>query len=127
MCIRDRATLFDDGPGYAPAGTPLTITVYARGNLAQPVVLTVASNKGGTFSKTRLTIPAGANGQDSFTYTPAANQVATLTYTSDGQLAGQVPPPRKVFSLTDPVAYAATSLADAALAIIAKYLSLIHI
>jgi endoglucanase len=32
-----------------------------------------------------------------------------------------VPPPRKVFSLADPVAYAATSLADAALAIIAKY------
>lgn len=116
-----QATLYDDGPGYAPAGTPLTITVYARGNLAQPVVLTVASNKGGTLSKSRLTIPAGANGQDSFTYTPAANQVATLTYTSDGQLAGQVPPPRKVFSLTDPVAYAATSLPDAALAIIAKY------
>jgi endoglucanase len=116
-----QATLYDDGPGYAPAGTPLTITVYARGNLAQPVVLTVASNKGGTFSKSRLTIPAGANGQDSFTYTPAANQVATLSYTSDGQLSGQVPPPRKVFSLTDPVAYAATNLADAALAIVAKY------
>jgi endoglucanase len=32
-----------------------------------------------------------------------------------------VPPPRKVFSLADPVAYAATSLPDAALAIIAKY------
>jgi hypothetical protein len=32
-----------------------------------------------------------------------------------------VPPPRKVFSLRDPVAYAATSLTDAALAIIAKY------
>jgi len=116
-----QAALFDDGPGYALAGTPITITVYARGNLAQPVVLTVASNKGGTLSKSRLTIPAGANGQDSFTYTPAANQVATLTYTSDGQLGGQVPPPRKVFSLTDPVAYAATSLADAALAITAKY------
>lgn len=112
-----QATLFDDGPGYAPAGTPLTITVYARGNLAQPVVLTVASNKGGTLSKSRLTIPAGANGQDSFTYTPAANQVATLSYTGDGQ----VPPPRTVFSLADPAGYAATNLADAALAIIAKY------
>ncbi|MEO7885264.1 MAG: cellulase family glycosylhydrolase [Polaromonas sp.] len=116
-----QAALFDDGPGYALAGTPLTITVYSRGNLAQPVVLTVASNKGGTLSKSRLTIPAGANGQDSFTYTPAANQIATLSYTSDGQLAGQVPPPRKVFSLTDPAGYAATSLADAALAVIAKY------
>lgn len=116
-----QATLFDDGPGYAPAGTPITITVYARGNLAQPVVLTVASNKGGTLSKSRLTIPAGANGQDSFTYTPVANQIATLSYTSDGQLSGQVPPPRKVFSLTDPAGYAATNLADAALAIVAKY------
>lgn len=112
-----QATLFDDGAGYAPAGTPLTITVYARGNLAQPVVLTVASSKGGTLSKSRLTIPAGANGQDSFTYTPAANQVATLSYTGEGQ----VPPPRKVFSLADPAGYAATNLADAALAIIAKY------
>lgn len=112
-----QATLFDDGPGYAPAGTPLTITVYARGNLAQPVTLTVASNKGGTLSKSRLTIPAGANGQDSFTYAPVANQVATLSYTGEGQ----VPPPRKVFSLADPAAYAATSLPDAALAILAKY------
>jgi endoglucanase len=112
-----QATLFDDGPGYAPAGTPLTITVYARGNLAQPVTLTVASSKGGTLSKSHLTIPAGANGQDSFTYTPAANQVATLSYAGEGQ----VPPPRKVFSLADPVAYAATNLPDAALAIIAKY------
>jgi endoglucanase len=112
-----QGTLFDDGPGYALAGTPLTITVYARGNLAQPVVLAVTSSKGGTLSKSSLTIPAGANGQDSFTYTPAANQITTLTYTG----AAQVPPPRKVFSLADPVAYAATSLADAALAIIAKY------
>jgi endoglucanase len=112
-----QAALFDDGPGYALAGTPLTITVYARGNLAQPVALTVASNKAGALSKSRLTIPAGANGQDSFTYTPVANQVATLSYTGEGQL----PPPRKVFSLADPAGYAATSLPDAALAIIAKY------
>lgn len=116
-----QATVYDDGPGYSPAGAPLTFTVYARGNLAQPVTLMVASNNGGTLSKSSLVIPAGANGQDTFTFTPAANRVATLTYTSGGQLSGQVPPPRKVFSLTDPVAYAATSLADAALAIIAKY------
>jgi hypothetical protein len=32
-----------------------------------------------------------------------------------------VPPPRKVYSLTDPVAYAATDLRDAARAILAKY------
>jgi endoglucanase len=116
-----QASLFDDGPGYGLAGTPLTITVYARGNLARPVALTVASNNGGILSKSSLLIPAGANGQDTFTYTPAANRVATLSYTSDGQLSGQVPPPRKIFSLSDPVAYAATSLPDAAQAIIAKY------
>ena len=113
-----RASLFDDGPGYAPAGTSVTITVYARGNLANPVNVTVSSSNGGTLSKSVLTIPAGPNGQDTFTYTSEPNRVATLTYSSS---ASQVPPPRKVFSLTDPVAYAATSLADAALAIVAKY------
>ena len=115
------ATLFDDGPGWAPAGTSVTITVYARGNLASPVSLTVSSNNGGTLSKSLLTIPAGANGQDTFTYTSASNRVATLSYVRDGQLAGQVPPPRKIYSLSDPVAYAATSLTDAAMAIMARY------
>jgi hypothetical protein len=116
----DSATLYDDGPGYAPAGTAVTITVYARGNLVNPVYVTVTSNNGGTLSKSVLTIPAGANGQDSYTYTSASNRVATLSY-STSQLGGRVPPARKVFSLTDPVAYVATSLSDAALAIIAKY------
>ncbi|HWI81829.1 cellulase family glycosylhydrolase [Ramlibacter sp.] len=118
-----QAALFDDAGGAAAPGAPVEITVYARGSLGAPVRVTVASSNGGTFSKTVLTIPAGANGQDSFTFTPAANSVATLTYTVEdgGQLGGQVPPPRKVFSLTDPVAYAATSLADAAMAILAKY------
>lgn len=112
------ALLFDDGPGWAGSG-PVTITVYARGNLASAVTLTVSSSNGGTFSKTQLTIPAGANGQDSFTFTPAANSVATLTYTASGGMVP--PPPRKVYSLADPAAYAATSLTDAAMAIIAKY------
>jgi hypothetical protein len=116
----DSATLYDDGPGYALAGTAVTITVYARGNLAKPVTVTVTSNNGGTLSKSVLTIPAGANGQDSYTYTAASNRVATLSY-STSQLGGRVPPARKVFSLTDPVAYASTSLADAAMAIVAKY------
>ena len=116
-----QATLFDDGPGHAPAGSTITITVYARGNLARPVNLTVTSSNGGTLSKSVLTIPAGANGQDTYTYTSAANRVATLSYASDSQLGGQVPPPRRVYSLNDPVAYAATSLSDAAMAIIAKY------
>jgi endoglucanase len=112
-----RATFFDDGPGYAPAGSSVTITVYARGNLAAPVSISVASSNGGTLSKNVLTIPAGANGQDTFTFTSDANRVTTLTYSGPAQ----VPPPRKVYSLADPVAYAATSLADAAMAILAKY------
>jgi hypothetical protein len=116
-----KAVLFDDGPGHAPAGTSVTITVYARGNLANPVTVRVSSNNGGTLSKSTLTIPAGPNGQDTYTYTSAANRVATLTYSSDGQLSGQVPPPRKVYSLSDPVSHAAISLADAAMALIAKY------
>ena len=116
-----QATLFDDGPGYALAGMPVTITVYACGNLARPVRLEVAVKGGGRLSRAQLTIPAGPNGQDSFSFTPAENQVATLAYASDGQLSGQVPPPRKVYSLLDPVAHAATRLEDAAMAIIAKY------
>ncbi|HWI82287.1 cellulase family glycosylhydrolase [Ramlibacter sp.] len=111
------ATLFDDGPGYASSGTSVTITVYARGYLASPVTISVASSNGGTLSKSTLTIPAGANGQDSYTFTSPSNAVTTLTYSG----AAQVPPPRKVYSLTDPVAYASTSLTDAAMAIIAKY------
>ncbi len=116
-----RASLFDAGPGWAPEGTAVTITVYARGNLASPLNLTVTSSNGGMLSKSKLTIPAGANGQDSYRYTSASNRVTTLSYISDGQLGGQVPPPRKVFSLSDPVAYAATSLSDAASAILARY------
>ncbi len=111
-------TLFDDGPGWAGSG-PVTITVYARGNLPNAVTVTVSSSNGGTLSKSQLTIPAGANGQDTFTFTPVANSVTTLTYTASG---GQPPPPpRKVYSLTNPASYAATSLPDAALAILAKY------
>ena len=122
---RSQAALFDDGPGYAPAGTPLTITVYARGCLAAPVTISVATSGGGKLAKSRLTLPAGANGQDTFTYTPAVNEVATLRYTvvgvADGQGAMAVPPPRTVYSLTDPVAHAARNLPEAALAIMARY------
>ncbi|MEO8655570.1 MAG: twin-arginine translocation pathway signal protein, partial [Ramlibacter sp.] len=114
------ATLFDDGPGWAPSGTTVTITVYARGNWVQPVSLVVSSSNGGTFSKTLLTIPAGANGQDTFTFTAPVNTIVTLSYSS---LSAGVspPPPRRIYSLTDPVAYAATSVSDAAMALIAKY------
>ena len=116
-----QATLFDDGPGHARAGMPVTITVYARGNLARPLRVSVAVKGQGKLSKEQLTIPAGANGQDSFSYMPAENQVAVLSYASMDQSSVPVPPPRKVFSLTDPVAHASISLGDAAMAIIARY------
>ena len=116
-----QATLFDDGPGHADGGKPVTITVYARGNLARPVRLAIMLKGKGRLSKQQLTIPSGPNGQDSFSFTPADNQVAVISYASDSQPPVQVPPPRKVYSLDDPVAHAATSLADAAMAIIARY------
>ena len=116
-----QATLFDDAPGYARAGTPVTVTVVARGNLARPLRLAVTVKGRGTLGKDELTIPAGPNGHDSYTYTPADNQVAVLSYAGIGQPGVQVPPARKVFSLTDPVAHASTSLGDAAMAIIARY------
>lgn len=113
----DRATLFDDGGGWSAGGAPVTITVYARGNLVAPVTLTVSSDNGGTFSKQALVIPAGANGEDSFTFVAPAGSVSTLRYAG----APQVPPPRKVYALADPVAFAATDLESAARAILARY------
>ncbi len=115
----EKAAVFDAGPGWALSGTPVTITVYARGYLAAPLTLNVSSSNGGTLSKTALTIPAGANGSDTFTFTSPSNAIATLTYTTAS--AVPPPPPRRIYSLTDPVAYSATNLTDAAMAIIAKY------
>lgn len=115
----DQADLFDAGGGFSAGGAPVTITVFARGHLAAPVALTVASDAGGSFSKTALSIPAGPNGQDSFTFTPAPDSIATLSYQAAS--GRQVPPPRKVYSLADPVAHAATSLEDAARAILARH------
>lgn len=114
------AGLFDDGPGW-PEGGSVTITVYARGNLARPVTLQVASDNGGRLSKTTLTLPAGPNGEDRFTFTPDPDRVTTLTYTAIDPAGRQVPPPRQVFSLANPVGVAATRLADAAMALVAKY------
>jgi hypothetical protein len=113
------ATLFDDGPGYALAGTPITITVYARGYLASPVTVNIGSNNGGTLSTSSITLPAGANPQATYTFAPGADRVTTLTYAVPGGL--NAPPPRTVYSLADPVGYAATNLAHAARAIMAKY------
>ncbi|HUR88276.1 MAG TPA: cellulase family glycosylhydrolase [Ramlibacter sp.] len=113
------ATIFDDGPGYALAGTPITITVYARGYLASPVTVNISSNNAGTLSSSSITLAAGANSQATYTFTPATDRVTTLSYTVSGGL--NAPPQRKVYSLVDPVAFSATSLADAARALIAKY------
>jgi endoglucanase len=114
------ATLFSDGPGWAPSGTTITITVYARGYLAAPVTLSVAASSG-SLSKTTVTLAAGANTQDTFTFTSASNTIATISYSvvSGGS---QPPPARRVFSLSDPVAYAySTHLANGAQALLAKY------
>jgi hypothetical protein len=114
-----RAALFDEGPGWLPAGTTATFTLRARGFLAAPLTVEVAAQGGGSFSKAVLTIPAGANGSDSFSFTPASAGVALLTYSSPG--GHQVPPARKVYSLADPVAHAAVQLSDAAHAVLARY------
>jgi endoglucanase len=119
-----QASLFDDGPGYARVGEALRITLYARGNLAREVAVEVQASGKGTLSKSRLTIPAGANGMDSFTFTPTADQIASLRYsviTPEGQRPLAAPPVRRIFSLADPVAHAAAKLDEAALAILAKY------
>lgn len=115
----EQAVLFDDGPGWDASGT-VEIVVHARGHLAAPLTVRVASDAGGQFSKTTLQIPAGANGQDRYRFTPAPGRVSSLRYeVAGGTLAP--PPARRVFSLADPVAHAAVDLAQAALAILARY------
>jgi endoglucanase len=113
-----QATLFDEGPSLGAADSPMTITVLARGHLAAPLTFMVAAEGGGSLNPTQLTIPAGANGRASYTFTPAGNSVATLRYSASG---AQVPPARKVYTLSDPVAHATSRLSEAAMAILARY------
>ena len=115
----DIASVFDDTPA-GPAQGPQTVTVYVRGHLAQPLTLGVSSDAGGQFSKTALVIPAGPNGQDSYSFTPEPGRVSTLSYTGSDASHG-LPPPRRVYSLADPVAHAALNLDQAARAILARY------
>ena len=115
----DAATIFAAGPGYALAGTPVTITVNASGYLATPTTVTISSNNGGTLSSSTNTQPTGANSQATYTFTPASDRVTTLTYSVSG--GRNAPPPRKVYSVIDPVALATTNLPDAARALLAKY------
>jgi len=113
----ESAGIFDVGTSYNAAGS-FVITVYARGNLLQPVAISLSDGgAGGVFSSTTITLPSGANPSVQYTYTLPANAAATITYTA----ARQVPPPRRVYSVLDPVAYAAQNLNDAARCILAKY------
>ena len=114
-----KVALYDDGAGWAASGREVTITVYARGWLAQPLTLQVAADGGGKLGKTTLTIPAGANGSDSYTFRPEGDRVATLRYGAAGGV--QVPPERKVYSLADPVAAAGRHLGDAAHTLLARH------
>ena len=114
----EQAVLFDDVVTVAADGA-LQVAVYARGYLAQSVTLQIASDAGGSFSKTTLVIPAGANGEDRFSFTPLPDTVATLTYTR-GVSGEQLPPARTVYALADPVAREATQPREAALTLIAR-------
>lgn len=106
-----------EGDAYSSGGAALNLRVSRRGWKSTSTTVTVASDNGGAFSTTNLVIPAGLNKFFDFTFTPAGNSIATLSFTG----ATTNPPPYKVFSLTDPVAYAATNLSDAAHCILAKY------
>lgn len=112
-----KPVLVDEVSAPGPDGT-VTVTVTARGSLGSPLALAIASDAAGRLSKASLILAAGANTADSFTFTPQADRVATLTYSAPGGIA--VPPPRKVYAITDPVAHASRNLAEAAHAILAR-------
>jgi hypothetical protein len=109
--------LVDEAPGWAAPGTPVTVTVQARGHLAAPLALQVSAD-GARLERTTVTLPAGANPQARFAVTPTGNGIATLRYAAAGGV--QVPPPRRVFAIADAVALAADRLPDAAHAILAR-------
>ena len=110
-------SLFDSGTSYGLSGTVLTITLFIRGYSNAPVTVNLARTGTGVLSAASVVIPAGPNSKATFTYTTGANEVATITYSGPAQ----VPPPRKIFSIVDPVTLGATNLTDAALTVMAKY------
>lgn len=113
----ESADLFDVGASYNTAGG-FVITVYARGNLLHPVSISLSDGgAGGRFSATTITLPSGPNPSVQYTYTLPVNTAATITYRANRQ----VPPPRRVYSVLDPVAYAQRNQNDAARCILAKY------
>ncbi|MDB5243940.1 MAG: twin-arginine translocation pathway signal protein, partial [Spirosoma sp.] len=114
-----RATLLDDAPGSAQAGKPVTVTVQARGALQAPLTLNVAADQGARLDKASLTLPAGANPTATYTVTPVADRVTTLTYS--GAASVPVPPPRQLWTLQDPVAQADKRPAEAGRALLARW------
>jgi hypothetical protein len=111
-----KPVLFDEVSPPAADGS-VVVRVSARGSLAAPLTVNVAAD-GGRLSKTSLTLPAGVNPVETFTFTPPGDRVATLTYGGQG---AAVPPARKVYGIGDPVVHAERNVADAALAILARY------
>lgn len=109
--------LFDEGPGYCD-GEAITVTVYAPGRLAQPVVVTVSCSPAGRLSTNTLTLAAGQDSSASFSFTPPPDGIATLHYSAPGV---EVPPPRRIYTLRDPVGHAAHALDEAAQALLARY------
>lgn len=122
-----RVTLFVDGGGHglnqANNGVQeVTVRVGSRGNSNAAITLTVASDNGGTFSKTDLTIAAGANKYDTFTFTPGATgRTTNLTFTVTSPSGLEAPPVWTVYSHLDPVTLSSTDLATASKALLAKY------
>jgi endoglucanase len=114
-----RAAVFDEAPGRAEAGKPVTVTVQARGALQAPLTLAVVADNGARVDKASLTLPAGANPSASYTVTPAADRVTTLTYSGPSEVS--LPPPRRLFTLQDPVAQAGRQLGDAGRALLARW------
>lgn len=113
-----RATLYDEGPGWAQGGRPVEITLQARGWLREPLAVEVSASSG-TLSATRLVLPAGANTSVAYRFTPEPGTLATLAYRAANGVAP--PPTRTVYALADPLAHAGRDLAQAAHAILAKY------
>ena len=111
-----RASLHDEAPGWAAPGQPVTVTLHARGHLPAPVTVQLAA-EGARLERAAVTLPAGANPSVQFTVTPTAQGIARVRYSADGL---QVPPPRSVYAIAEPLSLPGARLADAAHAVLAR-------
>ena len=75
------------GPTTATVGVPNTYTLEASQTLAGNVTVTPASNNGGTFSPTTVTLPSGSPAPETFTFTPANAGTNVLSVTNSSTLA----------------------------------------